>query len=132
MDLSLISKAEEYINFDPNLETTTYITNLLKDAIDSNDNNHTSVKELKKLLLTRMSFGTAGLRGPMGAGYCRMNDIVIMQTMQGLVRYLDNQFGEEAKSMGVIIGYDHRRLNSLSSVGFSRMCAAVLNRYLSI
>jgi phosphomannomutase len=126
MDSSLISKAEEYINFDPNSETCSYITNLLNDAISINDNNHATVVELKKLLTTRMAFGTAGLRGPMGAGYCRMNDIVIMQTMQGLIRYLDSQFGEEAKSMGVLIGYDHRRLNSLSSLGFSRMCTAVL------
>ncbi len=39
---------------------------------------------LKDLLGSRLSFGTAGLRGRMGAGYNRMNDLVILQTAQGL------------------------------------------------
>ncbi len=30
----------------------------------------------------RLEFGTAGLRGPMGAGFNRMNDLVVLQTAQ--------------------------------------------------
>jgi phosphomannomutase len=62
----------------------------------------------------------------MGAGYNRMNDLVIMQTTQGIARYLVNQLGPQAKSKGVVIGYDHRKLGSLSSLGFARMSAAIL------
>lgn len=54
-----------------------------------------------------MSFGTAGLRAPMGAGFSRMNSLTVIQTSQGLAQYLlDNV--EECKRMGVVIGYDAR------------------------
>lgn len=41
-----------------------------------------SEKELLDLLGSRMPFGTAGLRAKMGAGYCRMNDLTVIQTAQ--------------------------------------------------
>mmetsp|Transcript_14812 Transcript_14812/g.22304 ORF Transcript_14812/g.22304 Transcript_14812/m.22304 type:complete len:605 (+) Transcript_14812:24-1838(+) len=107
---------EEYLSWDPNDETKASLR-ALSDAGDTNT--------LSTLLSTRLEFGTAGLRGPMGPGYCRMNDLVTMQTMQGILRYLDRMIGEEAKEMGVVIGYDHRQAGSLSSRGFARMCASV-------
>eukprot|EP00604_Paraphysomonas_vestita_P000443 CAMPEP_0174826236 /NCGR_PEP_ID=MMETSP1107-20130205/43715_1 /TAXON_ID=36770 /ORGANISM="Paraphysomonas vestita, Strain GFlagA" /LENGTH=341 /DNA_ID=CAMNT_0016058961 /DNA_START=191 /DNA_END=1213 /DNA_ORIENTATION=- len=55
-----------------------------------------------------------------------MNDLVVLQTIQGIIRYLDSVYGEAAKSMGVVVGYDHRESGSLSSVSFARMTAAVL------
>lgn len=54
-----------------------------------------------------MEFGTAGLRGRMGPGYSQMNDLVIVQTGQGLVKYLLSTI-IDAKSKGVVIGYDGR------------------------
>jgi phosphomannomutase len=56
-------------------------------------------ENLEKLLGHRLAFGTAGLRGPMGAGYNCMNDLVVLQTVQGLVKYILKEFGETAKSM---------------------------------
>ena len=54
-----------------------------------------------------MSFGTAGLRAPMGAGFSRMNSLTVIQTSQGLAQYLlDNV--RECVNMGVVIGYDGR------------------------
>ncbi len=49
----------------------------------------------------RLRFGTAGLRGPLGPGPMRMNRMVVAQTAQALMRYLD------AKPT-VVIGYDAR------------------------
>eukprot|EP00124_Ichthyophonus_hoferi_P005970 Ihof_evm1s1083 gene=Ihof_evmTU1s1083 len=40
------------------------------------------VETLRKLLLQRMEFGTAGLRAAMGAGTARMNNVTIIQTAQ--------------------------------------------------
>ena len=39
-------------------------------------------EELRSRLCSRMSFGTAGLRGPMGAGFNRVNDLTVIQTTQ--------------------------------------------------
>ena len=121
-ELSLSAEIMEsgrfYVSIDPNPETRAVVAQLL---------NNQDVSELRQLLGRRLAFGTAGLRGPMGAGYNRMNDLVILQTTQGVCKYLIQQFGEEeAKRKGVVIGYDHRRLGSLSSLGFARMSAAVL------
>ena len=41
-----------------------------------------NVGELEKRFLSRIAFGTAGLRGRMTAGFSMMNDVVIIQTSQ--------------------------------------------------
>lgn len=66
-------------------------------------------KELSKLLLTRLSFGTAGLRGCMQAGYHAMNDLVVIQTAQGMVKYIKKCFpSADELARGIVLGYDGR------------------------
>ncbi|GAL16547.1 phosphomannomutase [Vibrio maritimus] len=74
----------------------------LKQLIDAN-----STQELADRFGSRLEFGTAGLRGKVGAGPNRMNRLVIQETATGLGDYLVEQI-EEAKSRGVVIGYDGR------------------------
>lgn len=62
---------------------------------------------LSKMFLQRMEFGTAGLRGRMGPGFSQMNDLVIIQTGQGLLKYLQNTH-KDLNTRGVVIGYDGR------------------------
>lgn len=64
-------------------------------------------KVLEKLFLKRLGFGTAGLRGRMGPGYNQMNDLVIIQTSQGLAKYLQNTVLNVAEK-GIVLGYDGR------------------------
>jgi len=66
------------------------------------------VAELRKLLLSRLKFGTAGLRGKMGPGYSQMNDLVIIQTAQGLTVYLEEALKDLTHKNGIVIGYDGR------------------------
>lgn len=79
---------------------------------------------LRRLLLSRLCFGTAGIRGIMQTGYIGMNDLVIIQTSQGLCRYILSHYGSsnEVKSKGVIIGFDgrynSRRFAERSAVAF--------------
>ena len=71
-----------------------------------------------------MDFGTAGLRGRMGAGYAFMNDLVIIQTSQGLAKYL-LEIDNTCKDKGVIIGFDGRH----NSFRFAQLTA---NAFLSL
>lgn len=48
--------------------------------------------------------GTAGLRGLVGTGFNRMNNIVVQQTTQGFCKYLQQQAGQKLASRGVVIG----------------------------
>jgi len=116
-EFDVYKTANDYVSWDSNDETRKIIESLINNKND---------KELTRLLSSRLAFGTAGLRGPMGAGYNCMNTLVILQTTQGLVRYLEAVLGDNGKKQGVVIGYDHRALGSLSSLQFARVSAAVL------
>lgn len=64
---------------------------------------------LEKRLCNRLTFGTAGLRGTMRAGFDSMNDLVIIQTSQGLAKYVLEVFPNETdRKCGVVIGFDGR------------------------
>ncbi|CAH7687371.1 phosphoglucomutase-2 [Phakopsora pachyrhizi] len=79
--------------------------------------------ELSSRLQKRISFGTAGLRARMSAGFACMNDLIVIQTSQGLAKYLIHQ-NSEAAQKGVVVGHDHRhnskRFASLACVAFVR------------
>ncbi len=64
-------------------------------------------QELNDRFGSRLAFGTAGLRGKVGAGPNRMNRLVIQETATGLGHYLIEQV-KDATTRGVIIGYDGR------------------------
>lgn len=67
-----------------------------------------------------MAFGTAGLRGPMKAGFDSMNDLVILQTGQGLVKYVKVCYPDEKdQQRGIVLSYDGR-YNSKRSVKLYR------------
>ncbi|KAF8964139.1 phosphoglucomutase 1 [Flammula alnicola] len=89
---------DEWLLLDPNPETRNEIQ-MLWDRRE--------VGELDKRLRTRIEFGTAGLRGRMEAGWSRMNDLIIIQTSQGLAEYV-LQHVENATTRGLVIGHDHR------------------------
>lgn len=71
----------------------------------------------------RLQFGTAGLRGAVGAGPQRMNRLVVRQAAAGVVDYLlAHVVG--ARSAGVLIGYDARRKSDAFALDTARVCAA--------
>lgn len=65
-----------------------------------------------------LEFGTAGLRGVLGAGTNRMNTYTVCQATQGLADYLNSRI----ENPSVAIGYDSR----INSDIFARQCAEVL------
>ncbi|MBR2878584.1 MAG: phospho-sugar mutase [Clostridia bacterium] len=99
---------------------------LSSDAVDektkaeleaiTNDEN-----EIEDRFYKDLEFGTAGLRGVLGAGTNRMNVYVVKKTTQGLADYIINNF-PDGKEMGVAISYDSR----INSDVFAREAACVL------
>ncbi|EEU79881.1 phospho-sugar mutase [Enterococcus faecalis] len=57
-----------------------------------------------------LEFGTAGMRGILGAGINRMNIFTVRQATEGLARFMDTQ-DPEAKRRGVAIAYDSRHMS---------------------
>ncbi len=72
------------------------------NSIKDNEN------EIKERFYQDLEFGTAGLRGIIGAGTNRMNTYVVRKATQGLANYIKKS-GKEAQ--GVAIAYDSRRMS---------------------
>ena len=64
--------------------------------------------EIKERFYTELEFGTAGLRGIIGAGLNRMNIYTVRKATQGLANYILKVGGKEK---GVAIAYDSRRMS---------------------
>eukprot|EP00461_Guttulinopsis_vulgaris_P001413 UN01413 len=100
MSEELIQVVEEYIKYEPNAEYKQIVTDLYAAK---------DFEKLKANFLPRIAFGTAGLRSKMSWGYRNMNELVILQTTQGICKSIINEFGvEAAQERGVVIGYDGR------------------------
>lgn len=77
-------------------------------------------KEIEDRFYKELEFGTAGLRGIIGAGTNRMNKYTVGKATQGLANYILEQ---KTQDMGVAISYDSRKF----SKEFSMQTALILN-----
>lgn len=77
-------------------------------------------KEIEDRFYKELEFGTAGLRGIIGAGTNRMNIYTVGKATQGLANYIKKNNGEER---GVAIAFDSRHM----SKEFSEEAALILN-----
>jgi phosphomannomutase len=95
-----------FISGDPDPNTRKELTDLLSSAAED----PTALAELEDRFTGPLEFGTAGLRGPLGAGLARMNRAVVLRATAGLVDYVIKQV-PDAKSRGMVIGRDARRMS---------------------
>lgn len=65
-------------------------------------------KEIEERFYTELEFGTAGLRGIIGAGCNRMNEYTVRKATQGLANYILKVGGQDR---GVAIAYDSRHMS---------------------
>lgn len=94
-----------------------------EDTIRELENIQTDKKEIEDRFYRDLSFGTAGLRGVIGAGTNRMNIYMVAKATAGVASYVRNE-GEDAMKKGVVISYDSRHF----SEEFARITAGVLTR----
>lgn len=78
-------------------------------------------KEIEDRFYKELEFGTAGLRGIMGAGSNRMNKYNVRKATKGFAEYLKDTYGEHVLD-GVVIAYDSRN----NSADFAMEAAHVL------
>ncbi len=102
-------EAERWLGTDPDPGTRSELQALLTG----------DPAELRRRFTGRLSFGTAGIRGPMGAGPARMNRVLVRIVASALAeRLLQDASGEAA----VVVGYDARH----QSTDFASDTARVL------
>ncbi|MFF4141425.1 phospho-sugar mutase [Streptomyces sp. NPDC001698] len=117
----LIARAQAWLAEDPDADTRDELARLLEAA---NTESAESTAELTARFAGTLQFGTAGLRGELGAGPMRMNRSVVIRAAAGLAAYLKKNgtaHGDENAGL-VVIGYDARH----KSADFARDTAAVM------
>ena len=116
----LLSLARAWLDEDPDPETREELSALIEECADADEGACDTCNQLAERFSGTLQFGTAGLRGELGAGPNRMNRVVVSRAAAGLARYLlDTGHLEEA----VVIGYDARKNSDV----FARDTAEVLS-----
>ncbi len=96
---ALLARARSFHDDDPDPETRAELAALLAQP---------DAAQLAERFAGPLEFGTAGLRGVLGAGESRMNERVVAQTTAGLCAALTRTV-PNAKTRGLCIGFDGRR-----------------------
>ena len=91
-----------------------------QDLIAELESIHGDEREIYERFYTALKFGTAGLRGVIGAGTNRMNIYVVRQATQGLANYVINKYGKGA----VAISHDSRIKADLFMIEAAKVLAA--------
>ncbi|GHC91394.1 phosphomannomutase [Nocardiopsis terrae] len=112
-DTELLTRARAWLDQDPDPVTREELGALLARA---ETGEAAALADLTDRFATGLEFGTAGLRGALGAGPNRMNRVVVMRAAAGIGAWLG------AGGKHVVIGYDARH----RSADFARDSAAVL------
>jgi phosphomannomutase len=114
----LLSEVEAWLDQDPDEETRAELRGLLEGLLSSTTN-PAAYAELADRFDGTLQFGTAGLRGELGAGPNRMNRVVVTRAAAGLAAYLKAKGHTDEP---VVVGYDARKNSDV----FARDTAEIL------
>ena len=122
MNVQLFQAVDEWLAIDPDDETKAELTSLRERAAAGEA---PSLTELQDRFAKTLEFGTAGLRGELGAGPNRMNRVVVARAAHAIGRFLlanQERFWAGRQRPLVVIGYDGR----INSDVFARDSAELL------
>lgn len=111
--MTYIKKYEEWLNNE-------YFDEATREELRSIAEDH---KEIQDRFYMDLEFGTAGLRGKLGAGLNRMNLYIISRATQGLADYIKD-YGKEYMDRGVAIAYDCRHYSKEFAARAAQVLAA--------
>ncbi|WP_434810452.1 phospho-sugar mutase [Microbacterium sp. bgisy189] len=103
--MSTLAAARAWLAQDPDPVTRDELSSLIEAAENGDP---AASADLDDRFATRLAFGTAGLRGRLGAGSNRMNRVLVSQAAAGFAGYLAEQ-AASGETPTVVIGYDGRR-----------------------
>lgn len=103
----ILTQARAWLAEDPDPQTRAE----LQAWLDTDDRDH-----LSAAFAGPLTFGTAGLRGPLGPGPAAMNHIVVAKAAAGLCQYVKDTGGSK-----IVVGYDARR----NSQAFAELTASI-------
>ena len=119
---TVLERARDWLAQDPDPETAAELSALIASADTGSGE---SPAALHHAFGARLAFGTAGIRGPLGAGPAAMNRVVVSQTTAGLASFLVGRHRDSTRRLRVVVGYDARK----NSAVFARDTAEVLSGY---
>ncbi|MCU1403949.1 MAG: phosphomannomutase [Glaciihabitans sp.] len=123
----LITTAKAWLDQDPDAETRIELDALIRAASEGDS---IAIGELSSRFNGRLAFGTAGLRGELGAGSARMNRVLVSQAAAGFARYLlgaqaaaGNGSDGTSSAPSIVIGYDGRKNSRVFAVDTAEIMA---------
>lgn len=99
-----LAQARAWLRQDPDPQTRDELAGVITRASAGDE---AAVADLDDRFRTRLAFGTAGLRGELGAGSNRMNRVLVAQAAAGFAAYLRER--SPGTTPTVVVGYDGRR-----------------------
>ncbi|MBT2486777.1 MULTISPECIES: phospho-sugar mutase [unclassified Microbacterium] len=99
-----LAQARAWLRQDPDAQTRDELAGVITRASAGDE---AAIADLDDRFRARLAFGTAGLRGELGAGSNRMNRVLVAQAAAGFAAYLRGR--SPGTTPTVVVGYDGRR-----------------------
>ncbi len=113
--VDVIARANAWLAAEPDADVRAELAELISGPVEV----------LASRFAGRLQFGTAGLRGAMGAGPLRMNRLVVRQAAAGLASYVLANWPGDGRQRGIIVGFDARRKSDDFALDTARVVAAM-------
>ena len=115
----VMARAEAWLGTDPDPDTRDELARIVAAA---RAGDAAALTDLRDRFGPPLEFGTAGLRGLLGAGSSRMNRVVVQTVTAGLADYL-LEVAPDVRTRGVVIGHDARHKSRVFAEDTARVLA---------